>query len=242
MSLRGLAAVVALLVCAVLFALPSSPLSAAEDGAKCSGQSAEPLVKLLPPPPCETCEETKAELAELADLEHARTPEQESSALNDAKGTLARFIEGAGIAADVKALEACEGFFVKRRQEEVAAVEAAKSAFCRLRPFKTLGSGLHPVQGAKPEDSFSYPSGHAAWGGEIGLLLIRMMPEKQSELYQRINGYARSRMIAGVHFRSDVEAGKLFGAALANALFASPDFNREFDEAKTCVRKAVGLH
>lgn len=233
----GVAAVLAF----TLWLLPSSPLGAAEKAAKCSGQSAEPLVKLLQPPPCETCEETKAELDELAGLESTRTKEQESAALNDAIGTVARFIEGAGIAVEAKALDACEGFFRDRRKEEAAAVEAAKSAFCRLRPFNTQGNGLHPVQGSKPETSFSYPSGHATWGSTLGLLLVRMLPEKRAELYARINSYARSRMVAGVHFRSDVEAGKLLGAALANAVLASPDFSREFDEARACVRKAVGL-
>jgi acid phosphatase (class A) len=221
-------------------ALPPLPLLA-EEGPRCRGESGEPLVRLLPPPPCETCEETKAELAELADLEHSRTPEQEGIAIEDAKGTVARFIEGAGISVDAKSFEACEDFFRKRRREEIAAVEAAKNAFCRLRPFKTQGNSLHPVQGAKPEDSFSYPSGHAAWGATIGLLLARMIPEKRAELYRRINDYAHSRMLAGVHFRSDVEAGKLIGAALVNSLNQTAGFDGEFGEAKTCVRKAVGL-
>jgi acid phosphatase (class A) len=219
-----------------------SPLTLlAQEGPRCGGESSEPLVKLLPPPPCETCEETKAELAELADLEHSRTPEQEGMAIEDAKGAVARFIEGAGISIDTKSFEACEDFFRKRRKEEIAAVEAAKNAFCRLRPFKTQGNSLHPVQGAKPEDSFSYPSGHAAWGAAIGLLLARMMPERRADLYRRINGYAHSRMLAGVHFRSDVEAGKLIGAALVNALNEAPGFDGDFEKAKICVRRAVGL-
>jgi acid phosphatase (class A) len=68
-----------------------------------------------------------------------------------------------------------------------------------------------------------------------------MLPEKKAELYRRIADYARSRMIAGVHFRSDVEAGKMIGAAVVVSLFAKPDFLEAFDGAKTCVRKAVGL-
>jgi len=67
------------------------------------------------------------------------------------------------------------------------------------------------------------------------------MPEKQAIIYSRINDYARSRMVAGVHFRSDVEAGKLFGTALANARLAEPGFDRRFEEAKACVREAAGL-
>ncbi|MGO8955570.1 MAG: phosphatase PAP2 family protein [Rhodomicrobium sp.] len=207
---------------------------------ECAGHSDEPLVNLLPPPPCEACEETKAELAELAGLEGARTKEQETHATDDATRSARRFLEGAGIAFDAAGLAACEDFFTKRRKEEKAAVEAAKNTFCRIRPFLTPGNALHPVED-KPSESFSYPSGHAAYGATVGFLLAGMMPEKRAVIYARIDDYAHSRMIAGVHFRSDVEAGKLFGAALVNAMFAKPGFDREFEEAKACVRKAAGL-
>jgi acid phosphatase (class A) len=208
---------------------------------ECVGASDAPLVKLLPPPPCETCEETKAELDELASLENARTPEQVKHAEDDASRNLARFLEGGGFAFDSAKLAACENFFVKRRKEESAAVEAAKVTFCRTRPFLTPGNELHPLEAAKPDPSFSYPSGHSTYAATTGFLLAEMLPEKRAEIYGRINDYAHSRMVAGVHFRSDVEAGKLYGAAIGAALFAKPEFRQEFDEAKACIRKAVGL-
>jgi len=237
MTAQPIAALRAIIPVALFLMLCPPALLANE----CAGHSGEPLVGLLQPPPCESCEEAKAELAELADLERARTKEEEDHAKDDVKRTVARFLEGARISFDAAGLEACEGFFMKRRKEEKAAVEAAKNTFCRVRPFFTPGNALHPVQEAKPDESFSYPSGHAAYGATIGFLLAGMMPEKRAAIYARIDDYARSRMIAGVHFRSDVEAGKLFGAALANALFAKPGFDREFEEAKACVRKAAGL-
>jgi acid phosphatase (class A) len=209
--------------------------------AECRGQSDEPLVGVLQPPPCETCEETRAELDELASLEQARTPEQVQRAARDAERTLPRFLEGAGIAFDAEAMKPCEDFFLKRRSEETASLEAAKSTFCRPRPYATPGNTLRPVDGAKPGDSYSYPSGHSTYGATTGFLLAAMMPEKRSAIYARINDYAHSRMVAGVHFRSDVEAGKLYGTAIATAMFAKPGFLAEFEEAKTCVRKAAGL-
>ncbi len=208
---------------------------------ECRGSSDAPLVKLLQPPPCESCEETKAELDELASLESARTPEQMQHAVLDASRNLARFLEGGGFAFDSAKLAGCENFFVKRRQDQIAAVEAAKATFCRPRPFLTPGNELHPIKEAKPDPSFSYPSGHSTYAATTGFLLAEMLPEKRAEIYSRINDYAHSRMVAGVHFRSDVEAGKLYGAAIGAALFAKPEFRQEFDEAKACVRKAVGL-
>ena len=219
------------------FALYAPTLEARE----CQGQSDVPIVNLLAPPPCETCAETKAEMDELAGLERERTPEQESRVAADVKRSVDRFLDGAGITFDSEKLRPCEKFFTMPRQEEKAAVEAAKDTFCRTRPFKTPGNTLHPVEGARPDESFSYPSGHSAYGATIGFLLVEMLPEKRAKIYRRINDYARSRMIAGAHFRSDVEAGKLIGVAVVASLFGKPDFRPAFDEARTCVRKAVGL-
>jgi acid phosphatase (class A) len=217
--------------------ISSAPLLAAG----CSGKTDEPLVNLLQPPPCESCPETRAELEELLELERARTPVQTAAAREDAKRSIPLFLEGAGVSFDSALLTQCEPFFAAWGVQEKEAADAAKNAFCRLRPFKTAGNTLHPVADLKPDDSFSYPSGHAAWAGTIGSLLIQMLPEKKSAIYARINGYAKSRMIAGVHFRSDVEAGKLLGTALASALSADPGLSTELAAAKTCVRKAVGL-
>ena len=221
----------------VTLALYAPALEARE----CKGQSDEPLVNMLQPPPCETCPEAKAELEELESLEHARTPEEQARAVSDVKMSVERFLEGAGIDFEPEKLRSCQKFFTRPRQEEKAVIDAAKDTFCRLRPYKTAGNALHPAEEAIPNDSFSYPSGHSAYGATIGFLLVEMLPEKRAEIYRRINDYARNRMIAAVHFRSDVEAGKAVGAAVVARLFAEPDFRQAFDEAKTCVRASVRL-
>jgi acid phosphatase (class A) len=41
-----------------------------------------------------------------------------------------------------------------------------------------------------------------------------------------------SRVIAGVHYPSDLTAGRVLGMALARALLASPKFQEEFLKAK----------
>ena len=125
------------------FALYAPALEARE----CQGQSDVPLVNLLPPPPCETCPEAKAEMDELASLERERTPEQENQVASDVKRSVDRFLEGAGIAYEPEKLRPCEKFFTKTRQEEKAAVEAAKDTFCRTRPFKTPGQHVTSRRG-----------------------------------------------------------------------------------------------
>jgi acid phosphatase (class A) len=76
----------------------------------------------------------------------------------------------------------------------------------------------------------------------IAAVIGQMVPEKREELYARAADYGRSRMVAGVHFRSDVEADKVFGIEVAADEFANDnDFKTAFPDAKTCVRDALGL-
>jgi hypothetical protein len=49
-------------------------------------------------------------------------------------------------------------------------------------------------------------------------------------------------MIAGVHYRSDIDAGKVLGSAIAADVFATDEtFNNELPTATACVREALGL-
>jgi acid phosphatase (class A) len=76
----------------------------------------------------------------------------------------------------------------------------------------------------------------------MGTVLARMLPEKRDELYARIADYGHSRMIAGVHYRSDIDAGKVLGSAIAADEFAADeDFKNKLPGATACVREALGL-
>jgi acid phosphatase (class A) len=201
------------------------------------------LIKLLAPPPCDTCETTKAELAELNQFEAARTSEETKHATDDITISVPRFLDGANIKFDATLLEKCVGkdtFFDRLSKLTRATSDAAKNMFCRTRPYDMPGGTTHPLQQVK--NSASYPSGHTTWGTAIGMVLAEMAPEKREEIVARIADYAKSRMIAGVHYKSDIDAGKILGAALAAHEFASDsEFKSGYSEAAECVRGALGL-
>jgi acid phosphatase (class A) len=76
----------------------------------------------------------------------------------------------------------------------------------------------------------------------MGTVLASMLPEKRDELYARIADYGHSRMIAGVHYRSDIDAGEILGSAIAADEFAADDdFKNKLPDATACVREALGL-
>ena len=101
----------------------------------------------------------------------------------------------------------------------------AKEAYLRARPFVVLGEeSCVPEAEAMLASDGSYPSGHAAVGWAWGLVLTGLVPEKGDLLLQRGHAFAESRRICGVHWQSDVEAGRLMGAATYARLQADPVF------------------
>ena len=63
------------------------------------------------------------------------------------------------------------------------------------------------------------------------ILLAQMVPEKRSALFERAASNAQSRVIAGVHYPSDLEGGKLAATALAARLLANPQLQADLQRA-----------
>ena len=70
-----------------------------------------------------------------------------------------------------------------------------------------------------------------------------MAPDRADAVLARGLAYGESRVICGVHYPSDVEAGRIVGAAMVAALKADPAFQadfavaaRELDEARRAGR------
>ncbi len=199
-----------------------------------------PLSALLMPPPKPNSAETKAELHELLRLQNLRTLDQAQHASADHKRTLARFLDGAGIKIE-HVPPSVSDFFNCAAASTEREIRDAKAAFGRPRPYRLPHSKLHVLKQTTDTDTLSYPSGHAAYGIVVGLLLADMLPEKKLEIFRRIEDYGYSRLISGVHFRSDVSAGQTAGAVIVASFFQNDAFRQQFDEAKSALRKAIGF-
>jgi len=107
-----------------------------------------------------------------------------------------------------------------------------KNHFNRTRP---LIGDERPIC-IKREDwmktNASYPSGHAMVGMAWGLILGELSPSKASGLAETGREIGDSRVICGVHYQSDVEAGRLLGAVMVAREHANPQFRADFAAAK----------
>ena len=68
-----------------------------------------------------------------------------------------------------------------------------------------------------------------------------MLPEKRAAIFERANAYAESRVVGGMHYPNDLDAGRRAGSAMAATLLASPTFNTDLEAAREELRKVLGL-
>jgi len=96
-----------------------------------------------------------------------------------------------------------------------------KTSTNRLRPYQQYAE-IRPC--LPREDSASFPSGHSTWYRAASELLTDLMPERRQRLLVVGFHAGASRVMCGVHFPSDVEAGQRLGAAAAPQVIASPEW------------------
>lgn len=78
----------------------------------------------------------------------------------------------------------------------------------------------------------SYPSGHAMTGWAWALTLSEIAPDKVGPLLAAGAAIGDSRVVCGVHYQSDVEAGRKLGAAMVARLHAEPAFRTDLAAAR----------
>jgi acid phosphatase (class A) len=200
------------------------------------------LGELLAPPPALGSEAQKDDLARVLEVQRERTPEEVSRARGDVEKSVFRFSDVLGAAFNEKNLPQTAALFDAAAKEAELVAKSGKRYFKRPRPFVT-SSDVHPIVLTSPKGAYeSYPSGHATFGYMTAILLSRMVPEKRAEIFARGREFGENRVVDGVHYPSDVEAGRIEGTLIADALMANPEFRRNFFVAKSEVRTALGLN
>lgn len=194
--------------------------------------------RLLAPPPAVDSLRQKQEMDVLLTLQKERTPAMEAFAQGDAERSVFRFADAVGKNFTAEKLPQTEAFFNTVKENADYLLGPAKAHWDRPRPYAS-NPDIHPC--VKKPGNASYPSGHSTFGTVTSILLANMIPERQTQIYDRAELYRRNREIGGVHYPSDVEAGRIAGTVIAAFLLQNPVFQGEFAKAKAELRAVLGL-
>ena len=118
-------------------------------------------------------------------------------------------------------------------------VRAVKDHYRRLRPYEIeprLEPCIDNVQG-----DLSYPSGHAAFAWAMAGVLSDLVPERRAALETRAAEFARRRAVCGVHFPSDLAAGKQAAEWVLRAIRMKMEYSIEAAQASVELREALRL-
>jgi acid phosphatase (class A) len=113
-----------------------------------------------------------------------------------------------------------------------------KDFYDRKRPLIGNTAPLCVPREKWMQTNASYPSGHSMAGWAWALTLGEIEPEKASALMTVGREIGRSRIICGVHFVSDVDAGRVLGSAMVARLHADPAYLADLKAAKAELAKA----
>jgi acid phosphatase (class A) len=223
-----------LLLAALL--LPVAPALAADGSARMDGVD---LTLLLAPPPAAGSPAALDDLQAVLAAQAARTPAEDEAAKADADRSVFRFADVLGSNLVPTTLPRTAAFFKRVEQLDKASVKLTKSYWKHPRPSE-VSDKVHPLSMEKPGD-WSYPSGHATFGYTTAVLLANMLPEKRAAIFDRAALYAQHRVVMGVHFPSDVEAGRIAGTVIAAQLLQDPLWHADFVAARDELRKSLAL-
>ncbi|PZR35262.1 phosphatase PAP2 family protein [Caulobacter segnis] len=148
------------------------------------------------------------------------------------KNGLKSFSCAAGVTLSTEATPTLAHMLLRITDDAARIYQPAKRVYQRPRP--PVGNQA-PI--CVPRESWigtdgSYPSGHGLIGWAWASVIAELVPEKASPVLARGKAFGDSRIICGVHFQSDVEAGRYLGSALVTRLHDDPAFMADLAKAR----------
>jgi acid phosphatase (class A) len=137
-----------------------------------------------------------------------------------------------GIAVSAEATPHLNMLLRRVRMDASRATDKAKEHYKRRRPFmETRDATCTPKEQAALRAD-AYPSGHSSIGWAWALVLAEAAPERAGDILARGLAYGQSRVVCGVHWKSDLDAGRTIGAATVSRLHANSVFVAQVAEAR----------
>lgn len=233
------------LLCLVVLGLSSNVLAFAPDGKDVTSKpesyystNAEGLdsIAILPPPPAYDSLEFLLDQAKYQEGLQLRKGERGEQAVLDAISPKVNESLSKPFGIDINAENTPETYkLITNLRGELGdmACRAAKRKYFRTRPYVMYNAPTcYPKDEERLRENGSYPSGHSARGWAVAMILSEINPANKEAILKRGYEMGQSRVICGYHWQSDVNAGRLAGAAAVAHLHANPAFMEQLNKAK----------
>ena len=222
------------------------------------------LTRLLGPPPVPGSAALARDLAALHAAQDSRSAEDIVRVQTDARVNISAFAGVLGANFTEEKLPLMTQFFRNVSRSTGSYTGSSKDCWSRPRPFATDPTIVPPpglkesagmradsaipkvsnprcTPGTEPSQySYAYPSGHATYGAMTAILLADMVPELRQPIFERGWEYGYSRVLAGVHYPTDVEAARIQATVMVALMQKNPNYQRDFAEARQELRQVLG--
>jgi acid phosphatase (class A) len=187
----------------------------------------EDVWSTFPPKPALGSPIDQADLLITLSLQNSRTEDQKKEALGDKNYSIKLVTDV--IAADFDAKYPNTFKVLANADVDAYFITAKlKKANGRLRPFVQHPVLVTPLFAV---GDFSYPSGHSSGTELQARILGKLFPTRSDALLTRARQVADGRVVAGVHYASDTEAGIDLGDLLFTQLETKPEFENDLTAA-----------
>lgn len=202
------------------------------------------LAILGPPPAMESPQGQADRAAYLATRSLAGTPRWTAAQRDNDLwygGALARYACALGAEISPAATPATIRLLERVELDTRTVGSPVKTRYNRVRPLIGDDRPVCVPRADWMKTNGSYPSGHANVGWAWGLVLGELAPARATALVAAGYEVGESRIVCGVHYPSDVEAGRRLGAALVARLHAEPAFLADMAAARREIVRARPL-
>lgn len=234
------AAFVALAACSTTAPAPEAAApAAAAAAAKPTGYlSADALhgTAILPPPPAAGSPRDNADRAAYEDTRALKDTQRWAEAIQDndlwTGGAIRRVSCTLGVDISDKTTPATLKVLKRIELDGRTIGTPPKDHFDRKRPALGNDKPICVPRADWLKTNASYPSGHTMVQWSWALILTELLPAKADAALRLGREMGESRVVCGVHFPSDVEAGMTLGAAMVARMHAEPQFQSDMAAAR----------
>lgn len=190
----------------------------------------------LPPPPAAKSHAQEADIQAFESTRALKNSNRWKLAYNDAylkpEHVISDFSCAAGFKLLPNKLPTLVAVLSALRSPLEQRITEEKNNWQRQRPFVGTSQPICTPGADKLASSFSYPSGHTTWGWLVASILASALPERSSQIMQRGRIFGESRIVCGVHWKSDVQAGYMNGSAMFASIQEQPWFVEKMDSIR----------